>query len=489
MSSANINIPFQTRIPGVYITENTSNALTGLVGTQDNVILIAQKTSSGVATSGQPVTIFGESDLILQCGAGSVAHIAGLAALTANPNVASNFSVLPISDAGGATDATGTLSFTSATAAGQVNAWIGDYNIQYNYSSGDTSVSIANGLGQAIKNVAQHTAATCDTSVSAVVHIQANNGGTVGNYIALSGTATPNTGVTVTASPMAGGAGDPTIGPYTTAGTALANITAGGYTVIISSLPSSTWLSQISAMVDFVSGPLEERPATGYYAFTDLVGTLTTGAYGQASSLNDGRVSGAYISYSTGQLAKSPVFSVAAAYGAVIASQVDPAAPYDNYALVGIAPPAVPDRLSSAMNQSALNNGVAPLKVLPGEQVAILRAISTYTKNSFGFPDPTLLDITTFRTLDEFRFQVVNRISGILKGAKASPRMLGIIKSAIIDVIYLEQQLERLQNVDTYKTAVLVQLDISAVGQVDVSIPAPIISGLHVVAGTINLIL
>ena len=488
MSSPNVNTNINTRVPGIYISENTSNAITGLVPVLDKVCIIAQKTASGIATDGTAVQILSVADAILQCGAGSIGHIAVQAAINANPNITSGLSVLPLTDASGSVDATGLMGFTTATAAGQVNTWIGDYNIQYNYSSGDTSVAIAAGVGQAIKNQTGNIPIVCDTSAAASVHLVAVNAGTIGNSIAISCTASGGTGVIPTVTPMAGGSGDPTIGPYTSAGKALANIAGAGYTIIASTFSDSTRLAHIKGLIDFVSGPQEEKPCTAYYAYTDLIGSVAA-AEALALTLNDGRIVGAYQSYSTGQLAKTPAFAIASAYAAIIASQTDPAAPYDGYDLPGVATQAVPDRMTQSALEALLENGVAPLKVAPGEIETICRAITTYTVNSLGYPDPTLLDITTFRSLDYTRFQIISRLSNMLKGAKNSARMRKNIKAAILNVLYELEALEIVQNVNQYKNSIIVESDLTNLGQVNVSIPANIVYGLHTVVGFINLIL
>jgi phage tail sheath gpL-like len=56
--------------------------------------------------------------------------------------------------------------------------------------------------------------------------------------------------------------------------------------------------------------------------------------------------------------------------------------------------------------------------VVPGEQVAIVKAISTYTLNGSGNPDPTLLNIETYRVLDYIRAQVRTRLESRFSKSK-----------------------------------------------------------------------
>ena len=55
--------------------------------------------------------------------------------------------------------------------------------------------------------------------------------------------------------------------------------------------------------------------------------------------------------------------------------------------------------------------------------------------------------------------------------------------------MYLLQSAGILQNVDTLKSGVIVQQDLSNVNQLDVKIPLNIVSGLHIIATQLNLIL
>jgi phage tail sheath gpL-like len=188
-------------------------------------------------------------------------------------------------------------------------------------------------------------------------------------------------------------------------------------------------------------------------------------------------------------LAKSEYFKIAGAYAGVIASESDPTIPYDGLPLTGISAPAVVDRLTRTQQEDLLNNGVAPLEVIAGEQTAIVRAITTYTTNSLSIPDITLLDINTYRTLDLVRFQVISRLASRFQRGKINARVIKMVKTEVIAVLYLLQQLDIVQNIDTYKSGVIVEVDTSDPTRLDVKIPTPIVSGLHVIAGTLDLLL
>ena len=192
---------------------------------------------------------------------------------------------------------------------------------------------------------------------------------------------------------------------------------------------------------------------------------------------------------------RSLSYEIGAAYTGVIAAEDDPAAPLNGRILAGLAVPALSSHLSRSEQETALLNGVVPLEITTGDRIRIVRAVSTYVKNGAGTPDETLLDITTLRTLDDFRYKWRARVEVVFgPDAPASNRKLLTknlekIRAETIGVMVALERLERLRNVSTYKDDVLVEESITSVGRVNVSIPAPVVPGLHVLAAKFNLVL
>ena len=491
MSSINVitdQIP-NTRVPGFYGQENVNNALRGLTPLASTVCLFAQKTSSGSVPAKTPTKVFSSSDAVLYFGAGSVAHKAVEAALEANPNI--NLTVLPLDDAGGAAAAAGSLGVTGAcTAAGSISFWIGDELIPVNVTVGDSAVTVCNNLKLAISQVASELPVTAGATGTNHVELTARNGGTVGNQIALSVKSSASlAGTTLGITGMLGGSGDPVLGAYGTPGTALAAVVGGSYNVYATTLPDSTNLGSLNTMLTFISGPVEQRPAVGVFAYTDLVGTYAAVETLCGTTLNSGRMTCGYCSYASDNLAKAPQYKLAASYAALIASTTDPVIPYDGLALTDMPAPSVIDRFTFAAKDDLLHNGVAPLYVAPGEQLAICRAISTYTKNTSGVPDPTLLDINTFRTLDYVREQVRERLTNVFQRAKLNQRTINLMRAEVLDVLYVLEQAQIVQNVSKYESGVIVEQDLADVTRLDIAIPTNIVSGLHVIGAVFNLIL
>jgi len=490
MASPNIafsQIPANVRKPGTYLEEDVSNALTGLTAKNDKVVLIAQQLATGSVTEKVPTKVFSDADASLYFGAGSIAHLSAKAALEANPYI--DLTVVGVSD-NGTTKAAGAIAIASAaTASGSIDIWIGDVLISTSVASGDAAVAIATAIKANIDAVANTLPVIAGTLSTSTIPITAKNAGTLGNYIAMSYKIRSVTATTVTLTQLTAGATDPDVGVYSSAGTVLASIVAGGYTMIISTLSDATNYAKIKSMIEFVSGPMEQRPCVGVIAYTDEVGTLANAKTLCGTTLNHGRTTCAYISYASDNIAKTEVFKIAGAYGAEIAVEPDPARPLDSLPLYSVAPPAVIDRLTRTQQEDCLNNGVTPLQVGPGELVQIVRAISTYVTNSLGIADPTLLDITTIRTLDYVRDQIRTRIAIRFARQKLSTRTPKAVRSQVLDVLYLMEQLEIVENVDYYKSGVIVERDTSDTSRLNVKCPSDIVNGLHCICGVIDLIL
>jgi len=490
MASANISfsqVPSNVRKPGVYLEENTSNALTGLVPSQDKIVILAQKTASGSVASKTPTQVFADTDAALYFGQGSIAHLSAKAALEANPNL--DLTVVGIDD-NGSTYAKGSLGMTGQVGQdGALAIFIGDVEIDVSLTNGMTAAQGATMICGAIQNVQNLLPVTAGLTGSSYVTLTAKNAGTLGNEIALNYKVTAGlTGASFVAASPANGASDPDLGDYSVAGTVLNSIAGARYTIVANTLHDATNMGKVKNEIEFVSGPMEERPAIQVVAGTDEMGALAT-EMAAAALFNHGRTTFGYAAYTNGSIAKTESFKLCGAYAAMIAYNSDPVVPYDNLVLAGASVPTVPDRFTRTQQEAMLNNGLAPFIVIPGEELAICRAISTYVLNAYGTPDPTLLDINTYRSLDYLRFQVMTRLQNVFQRAKLSAKTPRRVVAQVLDVLYLLEQQEIIQNVDQYKSGVIAERDTSDPTRINIRIPGPLVTGLHVLAGVIQLIL
>ncbi len=483
MSSPNIkfdNINTDTRKPGQYSEYDLTTAVAALPSGAPKVAILGQKTADGSATADTPYKIFSEQDSIDRGGTGSIIHLAARAALKAFPNI--DCTIVPIDDAAG-TAATGTIVIANAaTASGTIDFWIGNEYVQVTVTSGDSANTIAAAVDTAI-NAKEHNMPVTASVNLATVTLTARNDGLLGNNIPCSYKINGVTATTVTITQVGSviaGATDPSIA------NALAAIAPEKYDIIICTLNDATNLGLLKTHLATYAAPTENKPGVGIFGYTGVQATCETLC---GTTLNSGRISCAYMKYSkTTERGHSLDYEVGAAYGAVIASHDDPAAPYNYEALTGIAPSDTAQRLTRSQQESTLENGVTPLEVGAGETVQIVRAITTYTTNASSILDPSQLDLTTIRSLDYGRLAIETRQALRFARSKATERTKDKLKAEVLDVIRQLSELEIWNNV-TPDDEVLVEADSVAAGRFNVSIPAHVVQGLHIIANKISLFL
>lgn len=479
MASANISferIPASIRKPGKYFEFNTKLAVRTLATNEQRMLIVAQK-SAGNPAPMIPVQIFDDATAASLFGYGSQCHIMVRAAIRAYPYV--DLSVLPVAPhaAGLAASATVTLSGT-ATGAGVLGLTVGNQFVAVAASYQDTARDTITEMVAAINSEADLPVTAADTTASGegstpTMTLTAKNAGTLGNVIHLEGSSTIP-GYTLTCGTMSGGQQDPDI----TA--ALASVFASDYTIYCIPWAAQGQLTTLREHLEAVSGPLEQRRATGWTATTESLAKTTT----LAGKLNSGRISLACLP-GTASLPEE----ICAAYAAVAASEEDPARPLNTLTLTGIAVPAEADRLGRKEQEVMLKNGVTPLEVGPGDTVQIVRAISTYTRNPAGATDISLLDMTSIRTLDYTAKAVKQRVDLRFPREKLSARTPPKVRSEILDVLRNLEALEILEEVEANAEGVLLERDLQDPNRLNAKIPADVVNGLHVFAGRIDLLL
>lgn len=473
MASPNIsfdNIPSSIRKPGKYFEFNTKLAVRTLPGNLQKTLIAGQRLAAGSVLANTPVDVFSSDQAALYFGYGSIAHLMVLSALMTNPYLA--LTVIALDDAGGSIAGTQTLTITGpATAAGILQLNIGDQNVVIAVAVGDTANNIAAAINAEIAK--QPNLPFTAAVVGAVVTLTAKNKGTLGSAIK---TSTVVTAASVTAVLAAGvaGATDPTIA------TALATVFGAGHNIIISAWNDTVNLTALRTHLDNVSGPLEQRGAIGVYGHVGTLGASTT----LAGTINSGRITNALVPN-----AYENSYEVAASYGALIASEEDPARPLNTLPLTGILANPLVNRLGRVEQENSLYNGVTPTEVGPGDKVQIVRAVTTYILDPQGIPDISLFDLTTIRTLDYVRKAIRERISLRFPREKLSSRTAAKVRSEILDVLYKLEELEIIELVDANKDGVIVERDSQDPNRLNARIPADVVNGLHVFAGRIDLLL
>lgn len=474
MASKNIsfdNIPASIRKPGKYFEFNTKLAVRTLPGNLQKTLIIGQKLAAGTVAQNLPTDIFSGDQAATFFGRGSILHLMCVAAIKAYPYLA--LTAVALDDNGAGVLAAGTLTIANnATASGVLSVKIANQQVDIAVAAADTPTVIATALVAQIAK--QPDLPVTAGNVAGVVTLTAKNKGTLGNEIKVSASITSGIATTAVVVAMAAGATDPVID------TALAAVVAMGHNIIITPYNTSADLIKLRTHLALVSGPLEQRGAIGIFGHTGTLAASTT----LAGLVNDGRQSGILVPSS-----RSLSYEVAAAFGAVVASEEDPARPLNTLELVGIDPSPIANRLSRTEQENALNNGITPSEIGPGDRVQIVRAITTYTLDPQAVPDISLLDLTTIRTLDYVRKACRERISLRFPREKLSSRTAAKVRSELLDVLIKLEELEIVEEVEANKDGLLVERDLQDPNRLDAKIPCDVVNGLHVFAGRIDLLL
>ncbi|HGB3673876.1 TPA: phage tail sheath subtilisin-like domain-containing protein [Salmonella enterica subsp. enterica serovar Muenchen] len=463
-------IPGSTRKPGVYAEFNTRMAMRSLPGNLQRMLIIAPL-SGGQAKALELHDVFSDDEAAMLFGSGSLAHIMSVSALKANRYL--QLQVIGIADAAAGKPATADISLTGpATQSGTLTLWVANTRIDAPVQSGDSAQAISRSLLDALlRQKALPVTAQMATGDSGVT-LTARHGGEWGNDIRLSGRTTAP-GVTVTVSAMTGGENNAAVKDALTA------VFAAGHQVIAVPWTDETTLRALREHLAATGDAMEKRGAVGVAGWP---GTLATGTT-LAGKSNDGRTT---IGWHPGSVCLQA--EIAAGYAAVIASEEDPARPYNGLEIVGLDVTPLTARAGRREQENALHNGLAPLEVGPGDKVQIVRAISTHTRSDNGTDDPALLDLTTMRTLDYARKAWCDRIALRYPRDKATERNRRGVRSELIDVALKLEEEEIIENVMAMKDALIVDKG-KEPGTFLAAIPCNVVKGLHVIAARIDLYL
>ncbi|MFB2709776.1 phage tail sheath subtilisin-like domain-containing protein [Aeromonas veronii] len=394
--------PNDVRVPLVYIEIDNSQALSGNIAQDQNVMLFGQMittgTDAGTATPNTVVEIpVSESAIDALFGQGSMMALAAKRYRKAN-SYTRTFAIASADLAAG-TAATGSFIFGGpATQAGTVYLLIAGQSVQVGVIAADTAASIATKAVAAINaNKNLPVTAAVDGTDTARVNVTAKWKGLTGNDIDLRynyyvGEQLPP-GVTMTFTGMATGSGAPDMAAL------IAAMPDEWYNHIMTPFNDTASLNTLRDELLTRWGPLKMSEAIAYTAFRGTYGETIT--FGEAR--NDFLLSCMGTSKSP-----SPSWEFAASYCGVASYQlaIDPARPLQTLALPGILAPAKADRFAFDERNNLLKSGIATYQVQPGDVVAIEREVSMYQKNAFGDPDPSYLDITTPATLGKMRYDV-----------------------------------------------------------------------------------
>ncbi|MDA8137983.1 MAG: phage tail sheath subtilisin-like domain-containing protein [Desulfobacteraceae bacterium] len=461
-----------SRKPGTYIELCTKNAVRGLPGNPQHLLIIAQKTSAGSLAALTPAQVYSSDEAAAQAGRGSAAHAMVRAAIAANRYADLTLCLLDDMAAGAATVKTITIT-GPATGPGEVRLFIGAQRIAIAIANGDAQNSIATALNAEIAKYADLLYTTA--AAANVITATCRHKGTVGNQVDFTYEVTAP-GVAVAVAVTTPGATDPDIQD------ALDAVMGETYELITTHLNDAAGAQALRDHLDTVSNGMEMRAGRGVLGYDGLLADAVT----LADAVNGGRVALCYL-----RGTRSPAYEIAAGCAAAEGAPEfeDPAVPRREMVVKGLHAPAIAARLSDAELHTLLYSGVAPMVVGPGETVQIKRFVSTYTVNAEAVADPALLDFNTLAILDYGRKAIRQRLSSVFGRSKATARTRANVRSEIYATALKLDEAEIWENVEANKDGIVVIVDPNEPTRFRFRCPADVVNGLMQIFGVIDMIL
>lgn len=453
---------------------------------QAALLIGSMAASGGVATPAVVTPVNDQNDARAQFGPGSM--LSRMAAAYRRVDGFGQLFALPLADAGGGADATGSIAITGpATAAGVLSLYVAGVLVPVTVNSGDSATTIGASVAAAI-------AANSDLPVTAAaatgtVTLTAVNKGVAGNDIDVqlnykgraAGEITP-AGVAATITAMASGATNPTIT------TALANLGDTPFDYIATGYNDSTSLTALTAFLNDVSGR--------WSYLSQLFGHWTAafrGAYSAAltegGTLNDQHGT---MMPAAGSPSWTPEWAAAITAAEAVTDRANPGLPIRTMTLTGILPPPIASRYSIAQQNALLTTGMSAFSVVNG-QVVVAKLVTTYQKNAYGQPDNSYMNIETMFLLK----YVIRRLKGVVTsrygqvkltsgGARVLPGS-GVVTPSIIraDLIAEYRQMEAegyVQNSAAFAQQLVVQQNATNPNRVDVLWPGTLADLLDIFA-------
>lgn len=310
--------------------------------------------------------------------------------------------------AGGAVAATSTITITgTATGAGTLRYWVDGTLVDVNTTSSMTTPTlVADAITARFAQFPRLPVSVAN--VAGVVTITVRSAGIRGNdYVLFQDTTKGPPGIT---SAITGGASVTGGGVKFTGGTGTESLTLllavlfpARYHRIAFAQNDATSLAAIETQIDAKAGGLEGRREHVVVGHNGSLGAATTIAQ---TTLNNQRFQLCWLLNSESH--PSRIGSAMAGKRASV-EQTQPNSGYDDVVLKGIAPQrARGDWASRTTQQSALDNGVTPLKTTEDGTVAVVRAITTRSRDG-AMPDYRTLD-TAESVVPDYamdRFQLV----------------------------------------------------------------------------------
>ena len=386
------DIPEALRQPFVYTEFDPSQADLGLTENPFTVLLVGQMLDAGTADPLQIYRPTSADQAIQWFGQGSQLAQMVEFYLTANP--VTKMLAIPVADLDEGVEAQGAISLDgSVSSPAPLYLYIGGQVVRVGASAGQSAASVASAAIAAIN--ADASLSVTASGLGTAIELTAKHKGECGNDIDLRVNYYNETmpgGLSVSFTPMAGGAGNPD--PIAT----IAALPPDQYHVIAWPWTDSASLVAIKDEMDSRWGALRQNDGQAV--------TVKRGTFGEVLAWNEQNNNRGLSVFASEGSPTSP-WSDAAACAGVIAyyANIDPARGFMTLPVPGVLAPRLGDRWPKfpEKNQS-LFEGVSSRVVDASGRVAMSNVITTHRKSPLGSATQAYLSINTCFTLSFIRF-------------------------------------------------------------------------------------
>lgn len=390
-------IPADVVVPGQYIEIDGSRADSGTQPIPRKIVIVGQKLPAGTAVTEVPTEVaVATADQVVQLG-GRGSLLAQMAVEVFRANPYGKFSIIAAADLEAGTVATGEIAVTGPAAeSGTIALYIDGTKVSVGVTKGDTAAQVATNIGaQIAANLDLPLTAAVDGVVNSKVNLTARHKGECGNDIDVRanfylGEQLP-AGVALAITAMAGGTGNPDVGPL------LAAIKGDDRLVLISPWTDATNIGKIEA--DFAEryGPMKQQESHCFAA--------KSGTYAQLNTYGAGRNS-PHVTILTREGSMVAPWRLAASVAGLAAMRgsADPARPFFGMVLPGIPAPAEKDRFDQPTRNNLLKAGISTFRYGTDGTTMIEMIVTTYKTNSMGVPTRAYFKLQSKWTADYFRY-------------------------------------------------------------------------------------
>ena len=394
MSISFATIPATIRTPGQFVEFNSSRATAGQLAQMPNrcVLIGLRLYGGGSVATNVLAQINSLADAETQWGRGSqIACMA--AAFKANNPYIELWGVGIEEDHAGGVVAAGSFALTgTATAAGQLVAYVAGVRFAVSVAVNDSAATVGTALTAAIVAYCAANDLPVVASGTATVAITALSKGLHGNDIDLrvnyqTGESLP-TGIACTVTSMVSGAGTIDVT------NAIAAIGAHWFPTWITGINDATNIARFETALDTLWGPMVQHDTEVFYGIK--------GSEGTEAALGAARNSKYSVACGAG-LSPTPTWMFAVDNACADAGEPDPARPRQTLSLPNCLPPAPGSENTWTERNTLLGTGVSTYTVQSG-LCQVERIITTYQKAPSGAADVSYLSIETMRTLAYLRY-------------------------------------------------------------------------------------